>query len=162
MLRHDQKGAALIEFAIVLPLLLLLIFGMIEFSLLMYNKAMITNASREGARRGIVYRVVYNSDTKEMEYNPLADSQIQAEVTSYLSNHLITFSGAVSTPTTPTHTTTITRPVDSVSKDIMLNVQVGYPYQFLIFPVIASLVTPGGTTMPGTITLSSATQMRME
>jgi len=94
-----------------------------------------------------------------MEYDPLADGQIQDEVTSYLSNHLITFS----TSTDPTsHTTTITRPVDEVSKDIMLNVQVSYPYQFLVFPVIASLVAPGGTTMADTLTLTSATQMRME
>ena len=157
MLRHNEKGAAAVEFAIILPLLLLLVFGIVEFSLLMYNKAMITNASREGARRGIVYRVVYNSETIKMEYDPLADGQIQAEVTSYLSNHLITFS-TVST----SHTTTITRPVDEVSKDIMLNVQVSYPYQFLVFPVIASLVAPGGTTMAGTLTLTSATQMRME
>ena len=51
MLRHNQKGAALIEFAIVLPLLLLLVFGAIEFGLLFYNKQVITNASREGAGR---------------------------------------------------------------------------------------------------------------
>ena len=159
MLRHNEKGAAAVEFAIILPLLLLLVFGIVEFSLLMYNKAMITNASREGARRGIVYRVVYNSETIKMEYDPLADGQIQDEVTSYLSNHLITFS----TSTDPTsHTTTITRPVDEVSKDIMLNVQVSYPYQFLVCPVIASLVAPGGTTMADTLTLTSATQMRME
>ena len=108
MLRHNEKGAAIVEFAIILPLLLLLVFGMIEFSLLMYNKAMITNASREGARRGIVYRVTYNSDTKKMEYDPLAEGQIQAEVTSYLSNHLITFS---STSTPPTIDPTAVDPV---------------------------------------------------
>ena len=53
----SQKGASAVEFALILPLLMLILFGIIEFSLLMYNKAMITNASREGARRGIVYRV---------------------------------------------------------------------------------------------------------
>ena len=49
---NNQNGAALVEFAIVLPVLLMLIFEMIEFSLLLYDKAMITNASREGARAG--------------------------------------------------------------------------------------------------------------
>ena len=53
MLCRNQKGAAAVEFAIVLPLLLLLVFGMIEFGLLFYNKQVITNASREGARDGI-------------------------------------------------------------------------------------------------------------
>jgi Flp pilus assembly protein TadG len=151
MLRHNQKGAATVEFAIILPLLLLLIFGMIEFSLLMYNKAMITNASREGARRGIVYRV----DPTTFNYSPLTDTQIQDEVTKYLSNYLITFSSTV----TP-HSTIIT-PANRASGD-MLNVQVSYPYQFLVFPVIARLVAPGGTTIPGTITLTAPTEMRME
>ena len=41
-----QKGAAAVEFAIVMPLLVLLTFGIIEFSILFYNKAMVTNASR--------------------------------------------------------------------------------------------------------------------
>ena len=51
-----QKGAAAVEFAIVLPLLLMLLFGIIEFSVILYDKAMITNASREGTRAGIVSR----------------------------------------------------------------------------------------------------------
>jgi hypothetical protein len=48
-----QKGAAAVEFAVVLPLLVLLLFGSIEFGLLLYNQEVITNASREGARAGI-------------------------------------------------------------------------------------------------------------
>lgn len=50
-----NKGAAVVEFAVVLPILLLLVFGIIEFGFLLYNKAMLTNASREAARVGIVY-----------------------------------------------------------------------------------------------------------
>ena len=51
----EQKGVAALEFAIILPVLLLLTCGIIEFSVALYDKAMITNASREGARAGIVY-----------------------------------------------------------------------------------------------------------
>ena len=50
----SQKGASAVEFALVLPLLMLITFGIIEFGMLMYNKQVITNASREGARAGIV------------------------------------------------------------------------------------------------------------
>ena len=50
----SQKGASLVEFALVLPLLMLILWGIIEFGLLLYNKQVITNASREGARAGIV------------------------------------------------------------------------------------------------------------
>lgn len=49
-----QKGASAVEAAIVIPLLALIAFGGIELGLLFYNKQIIVNASREGARAGIV------------------------------------------------------------------------------------------------------------
>jgi Flp pilus assembly protein TadG len=52
--RQALQGAAVIEFALILPLLLLLLIGGIDMSLALYDKAVITNASREGARAGIV------------------------------------------------------------------------------------------------------------
>jgi Flp pilus assembly protein TadG len=50
----SQKGAALVEFALILIPLVILTFGLIEFGLIMYNQQVITNAAREGARYGIV------------------------------------------------------------------------------------------------------------
>ena len=49
-----EAGQELVEFALILPLLLLLFFGIIEFgrAILAYNT--IANAAREGARQGIV------------------------------------------------------------------------------------------------------------
>src|SRR5262245_58744247 len=49
-----EAGSVVVEFALVLPILLLIMFGGVEFGLAMYNKEVITNASREGARAGIV------------------------------------------------------------------------------------------------------------
>jgi len=45
--RGDKKGASAVEFAIILPILILILFGIIEFSILFYDKAVITNASRD-------------------------------------------------------------------------------------------------------------------
>ncbi|MGD8892889.1 MAG: pilus assembly protein, partial [Desulfobacterales bacterium] len=56
ILIEDQNGATVVEFAIILPLLIVFLFGIIEFGLLLYNKQVITNASREGARAGLVVR----------------------------------------------------------------------------------------------------------
>lgn len=42
------------EFAIILPILVLIIFGIIEFGLIMNSYIVIQSASREGARVGIV------------------------------------------------------------------------------------------------------------
>lgn len=50
----NQSGQSLVEFAIILPILLLLIMGIIEFGLIMNSCLTIQNASREGARIGIV------------------------------------------------------------------------------------------------------------
>ena len=47
MIIKDQKGGALIEFAIVLIFLVPLAFGIIEFGLLAYNKHVIANASMQ-------------------------------------------------------------------------------------------------------------------
>ena len=53
---RSERGAAAVEFAIVLPLLAAVLFGIMEFSLIMYDKALITSASREGARFGSLYK----------------------------------------------------------------------------------------------------------
>lgn len=50
----NESGQSLVEFAIILPILLLLIMGIIEFGLIMNSYLTIQNASREGARIGIV------------------------------------------------------------------------------------------------------------
>ena len=52
--RKMRPGAALVEFAIVAPVLFLLILGMIEFGRAVMVQQILTNASREGARRAIL------------------------------------------------------------------------------------------------------------
>ena len=51
----SERVVAAVEFDIVEPVLVMLIFIIIELSLVLYDKALITNASREGARRGSVH-----------------------------------------------------------------------------------------------------------
>lgn len=51
---QHQKGAQAVEFALVLPFLILIIFAVLDFGILVYNKAIITNASREAVRSGTV------------------------------------------------------------------------------------------------------------
>ena len=76
----NQKGTTAVEFAIILLLLMTLIFGIIEFGLLMFNHQVITNAAREGARAGIISRPVR-----------LSNDEIKAVVLDYGAQHLITF-----------------------------------------------------------------------
>ncbi len=54
LFRLKRSGAAVVEFAIVAPLFFLLIFGMIEYGRMVMVQQVITNASREGARRAVL------------------------------------------------------------------------------------------------------------
>lgn len=53
-LRKNEKGQALVEFAIVLPVIILLVLGSIEYGWLLYGKITLNSAAREGARVGAV------------------------------------------------------------------------------------------------------------
>ncbi len=50
-----EHGNAALEFAIVLPILMLLVFGIIDFGHAWYMDHLLSNASREGARYGTRY-----------------------------------------------------------------------------------------------------------
>ena len=54
MAQRDQDGAAAVEFALLLPLLVLLLFGLIQFGIAFNTKIQATNAAREGARMAVV------------------------------------------------------------------------------------------------------------
>jgi Flp pilus assembly protein TadG len=146
-----QEGAAAVEFAIILPLLVVLVFGIIEFGLLLYNQQVITNASREGARAGIV------QDTPRV---PLA--AIQGVVQTYTSTHLVTFtSGVVNAQTDlldPAGNVNNGRICTAFGDDLIVRVR--YPYTFLVFSNAIRLVAP--STLGPTLTLTAQTVMRCE
>jgi hypothetical protein len=52
--KSNQSGQALIEFALVLPLVLLLVVGMLEFARAWNLHQTMTDAVREGARRAVL------------------------------------------------------------------------------------------------------------
>lgn len=54
MNRRNHKGGASVEFVVVLPVLLLLMAAFVDFGIMFNNKQVLTNASREGARAGII------------------------------------------------------------------------------------------------------------
>jgi Flp pilus assembly pilin Flp len=54
MAHRDQDGAAAVEFALLLPLLVLLLFGIIEFGFAFSTRIQATNAAREAARLAVV------------------------------------------------------------------------------------------------------------
>ena len=145
-----QRGASAVEFALVLPLLVVLVFGIIEFGLLLYNQQVITNASREGARAGIV------QDNPRVPF-----ATVQGVVQTYTSNHLVTFTSGVVLPTVTVQNTTAGGGLDlCVSFSDNLTVTVTYQYTFLVFSNAIKLVAP--STLGPSLTLTAQTVMRCE
>ena len=115
MKKPRERGAAAVEFALILPVLVLILFGIIEFGLLLYDKQVITNASREGARAGIV-QAATRPDS----------AAITSVVTNYASNYLVTFADGTVNPS-------VTLPMGAcVSFGTSLKVSVTYQYTFLV------------------------------
>ncbi len=133
---RNRNGTSMVEFAIILPLLCVIMFGIIEFGLVLYDKAVITNASREAARYGIVSRTPRRTV-----------AEITGVVNDYCQNYLVTF-GASNNPVT-----SVTGAGSAFG--LPLSVNVTYNYGFLALPNFVTSVT-------GPLSLSATTVMRME
>ena len=146
----SERGVSMVELAIVLPILLVVLFGIVEFSLILYDKAIITNASREGARGGIVFR----SDPNTGNYSPLDQTGITTVVNNYLGNYLISFGSA------PVASTTVVPsqcPPPTATPPRQIAVTVVYPYTFLVLPNFAA-----GLVGMNPLNISAVTVMRCE
>jgi len=58
-LQDDERGQAIVEFALVIGFLVILLVSMLEMSLFLYNYAVLTDAAKEGVR----YAIVHGSST---------------------------------------------------------------------------------------------------
>jgi len=76
---RNRRGQALVELALVLPLLVILIMGTMEFGRIFHSYLLIANASREGARAGVINKTDAEIITKVKNVVPtleLTDEQI--------------------------------------------------------------------------------------
>lgn len=55
-LRHDQSGSSAVEFALVFPVLGLLLFGIIQFSIAFHDRVVLTDGVRIAARQFAISR----------------------------------------------------------------------------------------------------------
>lgn len=66
----EESGQSIVEFALILPVLMLIVVGIIEFGWLFNGKITLTSAAREGAR---VAAIVKNETTATAAINETAD-----------------------------------------------------------------------------------------
>jgi Flp pilus assembly protein TadG len=135
----DERGAELIELAIVFPILMLLVAGMVDFGFLFQRYETVTNAAREGARVATLPNYV--------------EQDVRERVTSYLVSSGLTETPVV-TVTYPTQTLPTSGRIVSTA-----SVVVTYPSRFSFIGPIAAMVGGSGW---GTITLRSSSVMRVE
>lgn len=138
MKRKNDKGVAIVEFAYVLPLLVILLLGIMEMGFLLYDTAVITNAGREGARAGIV--------AQDRSNTAAIDADIQATVNNYCQNRMISYGSK-------NITTIVTWPA-SLTFGNPLEVNVTYNHWFLVFPNMSSFTNP--------LTIDTKTVMLLE
>ncbi|MFQ3786873.1 TadE/TadG family type IV pilus assembly protein [Halomonas sp. A29] len=138
-----QRGSEVVEFAISATLLFILLFGIIEFSVALFDKATLTNASREGARTGILFRPEPRDTGSE-------NAAIEQAIRDYAEQFLISLGGPAQMEIT------IERPNGgTLQAGDSLIVTVNYPYQFLLLPGFIG-------TLGNVLELSATTVMRAE
>jgi Flp pilus assembly protein TadG len=77
-IKNNTRGNAVVEFALVLPILLLVLFGITELGRMIMTKNVLATASREGARYAAVHPVSDSTDAKARVNEVLAAARIDA------------------------------------------------------------------------------------
>ena len=70
----SERGGIAVEFAIIFPVLMLLVFGIVDFGHAWYMRHLMSDASREGARYGTRYQTVPGDTTKRLLPKDLSPS----------------------------------------------------------------------------------------
>ena len=138
--RETEKGLAIVEMAVASAVLVLIVFASLEGGLMLYDQGIVSAASREAARAGIVLRTPR-----------LTDVQIQTVAQGYAGS-LIGFAGS-------SLTTAVTHP-GSDAIGTKLTVTVTYNYSGLVLYALVNRFK--STPMAGTIPIVGTTTMYME
>jgi Flp pilus assembly protein TadG len=122
---RDEHGAALLEMAFTLPLLLFVCVGILEFGRAYQTWQVLTNAAREGARIAVL--------------PGSTSTDVTNRVRTYMQNGQLPKYATATVSVTPT-TVSIGAGTESASQ-----VTVNYPFDFIVLDPIARLATGQGT-----------------
>jgi Flp pilus assembly protein TadG len=135
----NQRGAALLETAITLPLVLLVAVAIFEFGRAYQTWQVLTNAAREGARIAVI--------------TGTTDQQVTDAVRSYMTNGRLTAAasaGVAINRNTPMGANTAS------------SITINYPFSFIVLNPVARLVVSGSNTGSAALTMQSVAVMRNE
>ncbi len=137
---RSEKGVALLETALTLPLVLLITMGAIEFGRAYQTWQVLTNAAREGARVAVLPGTSNATVANRVE-DYMAAGQLGAAAEA---------------------TVTVTRDnAVGVGTATASRVVVEYPFEFIVLQPVAQLVV-SGSTVGAPITMTASAMMRNE
>jgi Flp pilus assembly protein TadG len=136
---RSEKGAALLEAAITVPIILLISVGIFEFGRAYQTQQVLVNAAREGARMAVI--------------EGTTDGDVRARVNAYvtggglkaLADGNILVSRAV-----------------AMNGTTASSIEVRYPFEFMVLNPVVRLIAPTDTKTGAPITMTAITLMRNE
>ena len=136
---RSEKGAALLEAAITVPIILLISVGIFEFGRAYQTQQVLVNAAREGARIAVI--------------EGTTDADIRARVNAYVTG------GGLKTMSDDN--ILVSRAV-AMTGTTASSVEVRYPFEFMVLNPVVRLIAPTDTKTGAPITMSAITLMRNE
>jgi Flp pilus assembly protein TadG len=140
---RSERGAELIEFAVVLPILLLVFAGIVDFALVFQRFLVVSNAAREGGRIAVL--------------PGYSQTDVQNRVTQYVQQGL---GDNTVTPTTVLTSVTIDPP-GATPPFPAAQVTVSITHSYLLLGPVSTLLGGSGGSW-SSITLSARSTMRIE
>lgn len=155
---NSQAGQALVEYAVVITLFVVLLFGIIDFGRVLYTYNYLSDATRDATRWASVNGATCNSDTScngnnGMHSGPLTSGNAATSVVSYLTSHA---PPGIDTSKITTSSVTVnflnldgtTCSGNLSTPGCLVKVRITYPYNF-VSPIIYNR----------TLTLANTSQM---
>lgn len=139
---RGERGSALVEAAITVPIILLIAVGIFEFGRAYQTWQILTNAAREGARVAVL--------------PGSTNAGVTSRVRSSMESGQLSKYGTA--PVTVNRNDSITVDGEAVSAS---KVTVDYPFDFMVLLPVARLITPT-TTLGSSITMRAEALMRNE
>jgi Flp pilus assembly protein TadG len=141
-IRKRERGQAMVETAIAIPILLVLMVGIFEVGRAYETWQVLTNAAREGARMAVTPSSTVPTTT--------------ALIRQYMTDGQLTKSATANVVVDKTATINVNGTAVSASL-----VTVDYPFEFIMLQPVVRLMVPGSTA-GGPITMRATSVMRNE
>jgi len=138
-LSKNERGAALLEAAVTIPLILVISVAIFEFGRAYQTWQVLTNAAREGARVAVIAGTT--------------DAQVTSAVRTYMTSGRLT--NAATAPVVVERNVALG--INNASR-----ITVNYPFNFMVLSPVVRLVQRTSTLGQGTLTMSAVAIMRNE